>query len=156
MQRCISVSWHAGPSRVSFHEKLMKLILKSSLFILALPSHPPGVRAKNQWSLKIVETIITCDTMFSLWCRVTTFPAISRQSQIIFSHTGRSSSDMYVRMYAGFVKLGKFFCDLSEDATWRDATRRLILPPSPTATPFATWWMESVSVPHQLKWTTEF
>ena len=35
--------------------------------------------------------IITCDTVFSLRCHVTTFP-ISRQSQIIFSHTGRSSS----------------------------------------------------------------
>ena len=44
----------------------------------------------NKSSRTKLWKIITCDTVFSLRCQVTTFP-ISRQSQIIFSHTGRSS-----------------------------------------------------------------
>ena len=47
----------------------------------------------NKSSLTKLWKIITCDTVFSLRCHVTTFP-ISRQSQIIFSHTGRSSPSL--------------------------------------------------------------
>ena len=92
---CVSIQCIEILASVSFHEKNRKVI--HSLFIHRNLELGSG-RARISEALKSWKTIITCDTMFSLWCRVTTFP-ISRQSQIIFSHTGRSS----------WVRLGYFW-----------------------------------------------